>query len=168
MWIAPSGKVHDDLKGLILNLSRRYGTVDFEPHVTLIGGLEGNEQELAAKSEELARTAPFRVRLLPNPEHSDEYFKCVFLRCEKTPELAELNRMAVSLFGRADGPEFAPHLSLVYGRLGPTAREEIVRELAPGFAVPVEFTVSGLHFMLTDRHPAAEIRAFNFNREHSR
>lgn len=166
LWLVPSGEVYDNLKGLIPDLSRRNGTVDFEPHITLIGGLEGEEKTLISKAHLLGAT-PFNVRL-SNLEHSGEYFKCVFLNCEMSGELEALSNRARTAFGVSGESEFSPHLSLLYGNLRPDLRETIVRELAPRSKDPIEFAVSGVRFMLTEKHPAVELKAFSFSRERSR
>ncbi len=161
LWVMPSGETYLNLKNEILRLSKEHNTVDFEPHVTIIGGLIGEEAVLIKKMEEFRSTLSFEVSLR-GLQHSDEYFKCIFLECERSRGLANLNQKAKILFGRLNDPEFKPHLSLLYAKLEPEVREGIVDNLKMKYGSDLHFEVTDIRFMLTAQHPALELKKFEF------
>ncbi len=160
----PSGAVYQSLKEVIHNLSKEYGTVNFEPHVTIIGRLTGDETVLIEKTKELAESmGQFKISL-EKLQQSDEYFKCIFLECERSRELIDLNQKARELFGRLEDEEFQPHLSLLYDKLGPKTREQALESLKLRFEPNMNFVASNIRFMLTAQHPAIELKKFDFQR----
>src|SRR5262249_48834997 len=101
----------------------------FEAHVTLLGNLEGTEEEHLRRTESLAlQLSPFTV-VLNQPAIGDKYFHCVFLTVEPTAEVMNANAVARRTFGR--GPEtYEPHVSLVYGRYPRARREQMAASVA--------------------------------------
>ncbi len=64
LWLTPGGEAHDCLAQLIDQLSQQYRGPKFEPHITLLGELEGEESILSEQVIELAkRLTPFVVHL---------------------------------------------------------------------------------------------------------
>jgi 2'-5' RNA ligase len=128
LWFKPSGKVFQTLSRTIRKLATELNTVVFEPHVTLLANLGGNEQEIAQRSEELSgQIKPHKISLT-EPGYQDEYFKCVFIRVKKTQSVINANACAGRIFKRP--PEiYEPHVSLVYGDLPEERKKVIVRGL---------------------------------------
>ena len=164
LWVVPGGTAYHSLKNQISELSKEYNTVDFEPHVTIIGGLAGEENKLVSKMEELASAPPFEISLNKIGD-SDEYFKCIFLECERNKELMDLNRKARVIFNHLKDPEFKPHLSLLYAELKPELIKKIVDELKPKYSSGLNFGVADVRFMLTAQHPAVELKKFELRKK---
>ena len=160
----PSGSIYQELKDIIFELSKEHGTVDFEPHVTIVGGLVGDETKLIKKTQELGKIVPFKVSL-GKLQQSDEYFKSIFLECKRSKELMGLNQKTRVLFNKLADPEFKPHLSLLYSELKSEAREKIVDSLKSRFRSSISFGVSNIRFMLTAQHPAIELKKFEFDKD---
>ena len=123
LWLVPPPALHDRLAATIAILASRYGTAAFEPHVTLLGGLAGPEETLLSGARVLAeRLRPFEVRLREASAGVD-FFRCVFVTVDETPELLRAHALAREALGTATAEAFRPHLSLVYGRLGAEEKE---------------------------------------------
>ena len=126
----PSGKLDRELSAVIGELSKQYGFPPFEPHITVIGDLEGEKDVLLAAAEDLAASArPFRIRCtgLDKGDGSD-YFHCVFVQVEKSRELADFYREACGALGVSPG-EYQPHISLAYGIRREREREEALERI---------------------------------------
>ncbi len=78
LWIVPSGNAYDMLVDLISQLSERYSTPCFEPHITLLGDLPLSEEDMLFKTCYLANLIrPFKIRLTA-VNYFDEFFECLF------------------------------------------------------------------------------------------
>lgn len=151
LWLMPSGELYAELRSLIEGLSDRYGGPRFEPHITLLGGLTGPEGELLARASELAAfVRPHPVRLT-KVEYLDEYYRCLYIRVQETPEVARTHQMAQVLFRRLDDRAFLPHLSLLYGDFPAGAKEAIVEELGGEFGR--SFDLRSIHLYATSGPP---------------
>jgi 2'-5' RNA ligase len=129
LWYMPSGEVYNRLKNIIVRLSEKYSTPAFEPHVTVIGGLKDPLEELCSKSAQVADLIrPHRIGLI-GPECLDEFYRCLFLRAEKTAELTLTHLEAERIFGRTGESEYSPHLSLMYCDFIKDIKEQIIPEI---------------------------------------
>jgi len=152
LWLMPSGEVRQRLAGTILELSRQYGTPDFQPHVTLAGSIVGPAREVTSKMKDLAkRIPPFTVRLT-TVGGLEEYFRCLFVRVEQTHPITSANAAAQEIFRLPKQPAFMPHLSLLYGSLPSNEKERIIAALDHRFEL--EFKATTLHLYLIKREPA--------------
>jgi 2'-5' RNA ligase len=133
IWLMPSGETYRQLSGLIFRLSQQYASPNFEPHVTLLGGLMGTEEELVSKTLQLAALLrPFTVEL-DQVEYLDEYFRSLFVRVKETRAIMEANKQARLVLGHKGGPAYMPHMSLMYGDKSPDLKEEIIDRIGRKF-----------------------------------
>jgi 2'-5' RNA ligase len=147
LWLVPADGVRDRLAALIRALAARFGTDAFVPHVTLLAGLRGREGEVVRRAGEMCRALePVRLRA-SRVEGRDEFFRCLTLRVEETLALLTLNAQARISFARADPQAYEPHLSVLYGRLGPESRAEVEVELRR--ELPIAFEASVLEVWRT-------------------
>ena len=99
----------------------------FAPHVTLVGGFEGTEDEIRNKTLQLAtdlgsETGPLfwgAECAVDDVGVGDIFFQCVYLLMRPTPQLMKAHELAAAAFGvtpgNGPGKPYMPHLSLVYG-----------------------------------------------------
>lgn len=147
IWLMPTGGVYHQLGEIISQLSKKYSTPNFEPHVTLLGNLIGPREDLISKTLKLAeQLKPFEIKL-KGADYFDEYFKCLFIRAQKSKEAIEANNIAREVFNLKPDPEYMPHLSLMYGDLGLKTKEEILANLGKEF--DISFEVRGIHLFST-------------------
>ena len=151
IWLMPSGQVRDELSKTISHLSNQYATPVFQPHVTLLGDLAGNEAEISSQVQQLAsRLRPFQITLT-TVDCLPAYFHCLFVRAEETPALAEANQMARLIFHREQDAKFMPHLSLMYGNFSAETKRQIVQTLGREFSIA--FPVKTIHLYSTNGEP---------------
>jgi len=163
LWLQPTGQAHNRLANIIKELSKQYHTPVFEPHVTLLGGLIGNQETLAARTVQLAKSAQPNIVILTTVDYLDEYFRCLFAVVEKTDWLTNLNAKARKLFHCEDAPEFMPHLSLMYGNFSPTTKQRIIVEL--GSTLDTRFQVASVQLWSTNGAPQEWYQVQEFSLE---
>lgn len=147
LWLVPEGSARDRLARVIDRLAASLGTVPFPPHVTLLAGLARPEEEVLAAAAVLASSlVRFSVRL-GGVDGSDAFFRCLFLRAERTEALVSAHAAASRAFSRDPDPGFDPHLSLVYGRLGSDVRAGLTDEI--GLVAGAAFDADRLHVWRT-------------------
>src|SRR5262245_9425029 len=129
IWLSPQATDKADLAGLITSLSERYGTSNFEPHLTLYSGV-CHEREILqrAVTEELKGVAPIALRIA-GVHASEEFFKTLFIEFEESPRLSELNKKIKSALPQDSGYILKPHLSLLYKDLDLARKWEIARTI---------------------------------------
>lgn len=133
---------------IILQLSKKYSTPFFEPHVTLIGSIIGPEDAILLKTSQLAAFIPLYKIQLTNLSFFDEYFRCLFLKVRKFEEIIKANLKAQEIFNRKNDPPYFPHLSLVYGNLSRQIKKEIIARTGSNFKT--NFEVKSLHLFSTE------------------
>jgi 2'-5' RNA ligase superfamily protein len=147
LWFKPSGTAYDILARTIRELAKQLGGPVFEPHVSLIGSLEGTEEELAQQTEELAcQLEPFTM-VLTEPSRRDQHFQCIFMLVEQTPPIMNAYALARDFFHKPD-QAFIPHLSLAYGFYPDSRKRLIIGKLPPD--VRGRFDVSTLYLIRAD------------------
>lgn len=138
LWLAPTGKTYHALRETITNLSKAHHAPAFEPHVTLLGSLQGTEEDISVRSLQLgASLPPFDIQLT-EPAYGDQYFQCVFLKAQKNPALMNAHELASKLFAKDPVP-YMPHLSLLYGHYSIELKDNITSALSQDLCL--NFTV---------------------------
>jgi hypothetical protein len=131
-WLLPQGSEYERLAARIHALATLHGSTPFPPHVTLLGGIRGDETAILTAAGRFAKDSPALPVRLVAASVRDEYFRRLVLEAHPTEELmAARARAAASLALPATG--FEPHLSLLYGRA------EVVPADA-GVQLPLAFT----------------------------
>ena len=99
LWLRPFGDIAHSLRERIKKLSEKYNTPIFEPHVTLLGGLQHGETELTQLTDTLAGALhPFDV-VLTRAGFGDTFYQSIFVHAQKTSELVDARSTAEKLFG---------------------------------------------------------------------
>ena len=128
LWIVPTGKALDTFVKINKELSQKYDAPIFEPHMTLIGNLEINQEECLQKSGILASLIkPFSIRF-KIAKCLDKYYRCVFAKADESAQLINAAKLAKQIF-YDNGEEFIPHISLLYGDYSMDLRKTIVKSL---------------------------------------
>ncbi len=113
------------LAGIVGDLSDRFGTPLFAPHLTLLGDTETTpaalERAIAAAANAIA-TFPEPVSVV---EGSDAYFRSFYARFAVSPALTEL-KQALDPKGLAS---FMPHVSLLYGEVEAEPKAAAIAEI---------------------------------------
>ncbi|MFZ3043614.1 MAG: 2'-5' RNA ligase family protein [Minisyncoccia bacterium] len=115
LWLEPSAKnpARQFLDEMVKVFSKEYNTPIFTPHVTLLGGIEGNIEDILAKTASLsARLHPFTVRLGEIISRG-QYFQSFIAPVSQGKEIMNAGEQARTLFEIPR--EYFPHMSLAYG-----------------------------------------------------
>ena len=101
---------------------------DFEPHITLLGGIEAAEATVVERTRDLvAERDPFDLDV-SGVSCSTTTHQCVFLLVTPSTALLRLRRAATESFGRGERM-YVPHLSLVYSELAVEDRVRLMRSV---------------------------------------
>lgn len=123
LWLVPGIATERQFSEAIDYLSERYSGPRFAPHVTLLSGLQGSEEELTSKTSILAsELKAFDVRakgLAMEPY----YFRNFYLKLESSANFLLAYQRASKILSKSTGGEFKPHISLHYGT---SSREECI------------------------------------------
>ncbi len=126
IWLMSSDKgVQEYLDGVVKGLALEYGGVEFEAHMTLLGDVGGDWEEVKEGCKRLARESKSFMAETGSIEYSTTYYQCVFVRLKPSPELMELYVRAKEVFGLEKPSVLMPHVSLFYGDLEYSKRDEI-------------------------------------------
>jgi len=162
LWIRPFGDIAFSLRQHIKKLAEEYDTPLFEPHVTLISGLCGNEPELIQWTNILAETLhPFDI-LLTRAGFDKQYYRCLYVYADNSEELQHARKTAERLFDVDPDEPFKPHLSLMYGDLDRKEKERILNRMGRQFHI--RFGATNLLLISTSGDPAdwQEVHSANF------
>lgn len=117
------------IRQIIENLSSKFNSPLFDPHLTLLPGIEDDENELISHFSHFVRDlSSFQIEI-ESVEHSDEFYKCVFLEVKKSNELMDLYSNSKLFFKKEGDKIFNPHISLIYAYLNSNKRMKILEEL---------------------------------------
>lgn len=146
LWLVPEPGAQKLFKTTIEKLSFQFRSPMFPPHITLLGTLPGDMDELSKRMERLAKTtAPLMLRSLKLQYH-DTYFRSLFLRIDPIADLVELQTAASEEFDVEPEALFFPHLSLMYGA---NQQETILKELDED-ELTLDFQCDALHLVQTN------------------
>ena len=150
LWLVPGVETtaHRQLQAAITELAERVEDAPiFEPHVTVIGDIDGERAALEDTTRTLAaRTAPLELAF-EGVHWSTTRHQCVFLSVEPTLELLDLRRSAREAIGGSTAA-YHPHLSLVYSEMGLTERRDVTQSIDTA-ALPRGITCRALVLMDT-------------------
>jgi len=142
LWLTSDGESRDRLAQLIHQLSEQYRGPKFDPHITLLGEIEGEESRLIERVGLLAKKLRSLSIDLQQPAFEDEYFRCLYFPVKKTPELIDAHEQAKVILDKTSVLPFYPHVSLLYGLLPLGVKEDIIASLPSD--IPNPFSVTTL------------------------
>jgi 2'-5' RNA ligase len=131
IWLVPDRDTpaYRTLDGVISDHARSYPDApDFEPHVTLVGGIEADEATVVDRTRDLARgRGPLEVAS-GDVSCSTTTHQCVFLLVRPSADLLRFRQSASASFDR-DERLYVPHVSLVYSEMAVEERVRLVRSI---------------------------------------
>ena len=141
LWLMPAPSDEALLTGIVGDLSGRFGTPLFAPHLTL----QGDTETTPAALERAITAAAEAVEAFAEPvsviEGSDAYFRSFYARFAVSPALATL-KQGLDPEGFAS---FMPHVSLLYGPVEAAAKAAAIAEINARLAGrPIRFDRIGI------------------------
>lgn len=128
IWLVPDvdSDAYRTLDALIGDFAESYADApDFEPHVTVLGGVEAEQATVEDRTRDLlADRGPFDLAV-GDVSCATTTHQCVFLLIDPSLTVMRLYRRATELFGSAESM-YVPHLSLVYSDMPLEERRDLV------------------------------------------
>jgi 2'-5' RNA ligase len=125
LWLMPAPADEAMLAEIVGDLSSRFSTPLFAPHLTLQGDTETTPELLERAIAAAADTAGAFAEPVSVVEGSDAYFRSFYARFAVSPTLAKL-KQALDPEGFAS---FMPHVSLLYGPVEAAAKAAAISEI---------------------------------------
>jgi len=145
LWLAPEEAASTQLQSVIDQLAASYAGPRFAPHMTLLGWVRGEEEELIEKTASLAtQLAPIEVKAT-GFAGAPYYFRCFFAPLESTGPLRQAVGDAAHHFGASAGMDHIPHVSLLYGQIDREEKKKVPQQI--GEKVPRRFLLDRLQLI---------------------
>ncbi len=129
IWLIPEGKVYDVLKKLIQELSKKFSSPMFEPHVTLVGAIKGEQDSVIKQTERLSQKIKSFTICLEGLDFRDESHLCLFFNTKKSQEYENVINKAINCFKGNYNPKYMKHLSILYGIFPSTIKKKIINSI---------------------------------------
>ncbi len=149
LWIIPPAPVYEKISVLIERFSKRFNTSRFEPHLTLLGGLDGKEEELNNKTKDFSKLCQPLTITLQRCDFLHQYFRCLFINVNQTPALVRSYAEACRIFEKMPDLLFSPHISLMYGEISRAQKYSLIYDEI-GESVDLSFKAAGVNLMKTE------------------
>ncbi|MBU0974575.1 2'-5' RNA ligase family protein [Patescibacteria group bacterium] len=134
VWYEPVGDVYTELKNIIIDLSKKYNSPVFEPHITLLpGGSSLNKEIVVEKLTKVVNEVKPFVTTFRQLNHSDEFFKSVHIELEENDALMEFAGNIQHEINGEIAKNFVPHLSILYGKFLKEEREKIIKLIGENY-----------------------------------
>lgn len=130
IWLMPAPQDGEFLSTIVADLSRRFGTPLFTPHLTVRGDTNMKLPPLAAAVAQAAGEVAAFSEIVAGIETSETFFRSFYARFAVAPALAALKQ-------RLDGHSqdaFIPHVSLLYGPVEAQAKAAAAAEISARLA----------------------------------
>ena len=118
------------LAGIVSELSGRFGTPLFAPHLTLQGDTETTPAVLERAVTTVADTVEAFSEPVTAVEGIESYFRSFYARFAASAPLTTLKRT----LDPDDSTPFMPHVSLLYGAVEPSAKAAAITEIGARLA----------------------------------
>ena len=129
VWLVPEEEDKNYLDKIIGELSQKYKSPIFIPHLTLFVDVKEDEEDLKAAVDEIFKDVrPFKIKK-KNLGQSDNFFKTVFIEFEQNEIFKKLYNDFCLEIEKRDFSLFKPHLSLLYKNIDEHERLYIIKNL---------------------------------------
>ncbi len=128
-WLTFQKDDEDFLQDIINELSKKYNSVSFEPHITACGLVDIELDKISRICENIsARFEPFNVEFL-NISYSDDLWKTLFVNLKTSMIMNEIYDNLRNEFQKIEKYVFEPHISLIYKNMSTSDKKEISKNL---------------------------------------
>lgn len=129
LWLRPTQTQIDEFNKIISELSHRFHTTPFPPHITLLSGLVYELGSLNHLCEEIYDEMHSFDIPMQGIAFSPEYYRNFFIKAEPTSTLLALYNKAKLKLKCAENEEYMPHVSLLYGELDIKTKLQLIKDL---------------------------------------
>ena len=138
VWLVPQRKEEKELGKIVKDLAQKYNSPIFIPHLTLLGGMMINFDDLkSAVNKVFKEQKPFTIKKT-KLNQSEKFFKTVFMELESSYILKNLFTTLSKKTDKSSVENFKPHISLIYKLMPEDEKLKVIENLD----VENEFTIS--------------------------
>jgi 2'-5' RNA ligase len=129
VWLIPEKKDKEYLGKIIKNLSQKYNSPKFLPHITIYGlvNLEPSILEVFIKSS-VKNLKSFKIKNT-GVGYSDQIWKSIFINIESNDDLNLINNRLTKNLNFYSSYQFDPHISLIYKQMPIPEKRKIIDDL---------------------------------------
>ena len=160
LWLMPTGAVYEEFSQLISRLAKENSSIEFQPHITLVGNVKAQEEEMIMKTRDVASLIhPYPIKLL-DIGYNDYYYRALYLNVKPSLEVLTAYQVARKIFFGDSDTSYRPYLSLLYSDFSIEVKKQITSKIGNNFTNELE--ANTLYLYLTEGAASAwqEIRAF--------
>lgn len=144
VWLIPQKKDEKELSKIVKNLAQRYDSPAFIPHLTLLGGVTINFDDLKSAIDEVFENKKPFVINKTKLNQSEQFFKTIFIEFESSKTLKNIFLELSKKTDKIDLESFKPHISLIYKIMSKEEKTRIIKnlDLEKNFTVDRVYIVS--------------------------
>jgi len=126
IWLLPDTNDTKYLSRIITNLSRKFNSPTFLPHVTIYGLVDAHLSIIEdAITNAISNLNSFTVKKL-EINYSDNIWKTIFINIVTNQELESINEKLAQKLDQYANYEFLPHISLMYKKIAKSEKAKII------------------------------------------
>ncbi|CAH9114263.1 unnamed protein product [Cuscuta epithymum] len=141
VWGLPPEDVTARMKKLMEGIRSEFGGAQFEPHVTVVGGMRLTEREARDKFRKACVGLKPYGATVSKVATGPFFYQCVFLLLHPTPEVVETSDHCCSHFGYQRPSAYMPHVSLLYADITDEEKKSVEER-----AYALDETIGSLEF----------------------
>lgn len=130
VWLTPGQEDTDYLKKIIQQLSERYQSPLFSPHLTVYSGIHDVSQNHISEFNRMLKHVNKIPIQLESVRYSPILWKTLFLHIKQMKELTRVNDEMKRIFHSDTKNDFNPHISLIYKIMGTDEKQKLINQLA--------------------------------------
>ena len=97
LWLVPHEPLKEKLLKIISDTATKHSTLSFEPHITLVAGLQLNADQVIASTKKMAEDIKALTLQIDSVVAKDLYFQSVFATVSMTDSLQQLRQRALEV-----------------------------------------------------------------------
>ncbi len=140
LWLIPERAIYQEIQGLISPLQASVGQPVFNPHITLISGLNLREDEIINRAKILAENHSVVTVAIERAVWGYTFFQRYFYTLKSVDKLLALHKDALQIFGETDSGKYRPHISLEYADHTQIPDESIQNNVRSMYGISVKLT----------------------------
>ena len=128
IWLMPDGKYASSVSKIINDISKKYNTPIFKPHVTLIGDCEKEKCDKIYFIFKKKKIKPIEI-ILKDFDYKDSFFQCLYIKVIKSYQLCKTRNFLIKSLKINSKKIYEPHMSIVYSNLKISEKKKIIKKL---------------------------------------
>ncbi len=129
IWLLPKNEDSKYLSDIIDNLSRKFNSPKFSPHVTVFGYVNFKLPVIRdAIKKSIAELEPFTV-IRSDLKYSNNFWKTIYFELRPNSFLSRIYKMLNNSLGENESFTFSPHFSLIYKNMNDSQKQQLISEI---------------------------------------